>query len=149
MTNEDTSLEKYTSNTLFERVAKGLCVRSELRTEQTATYWPQVFLSFAALLSHSTRLHNRGSWGFKPSAGSWFSLARTATRTATHWLQLTQPLCGIGLYNCLAPTGSPWALQLHWIQPVHGQGYILISSTECTCFLIEGLVEGQYITIIP
>ena len=36
--NEHTSLKKYTSPTLFERVAKGLCVRSELETEQTATY---------------------------------------------------------------------------------------------------------------
>ena len=35
MTNEHTSLEKYTSYTLFERVAKG---RGELETEQTATY---------------------------------------------------------------------------------------------------------------
>ena len=38
MTNEHTSLEKYTSYTLFERVAKGLCVRGELETEQTTTY---------------------------------------------------------------------------------------------------------------
>ena len=42
MTNEHTSLEKYTSHTLFEMVAKalqkGLCVRGELETEQTATY---------------------------------------------------------------------------------------------------------------
>ena len=28
-----TSLEKYTSHTLFKRVAKGLCVRGELMTE--------------------------------------------------------------------------------------------------------------------
>ena len=38
MTNEHTSLEKYTSHTSFERVAKGLYVRGELETEQTATY---------------------------------------------------------------------------------------------------------------
>ena len=38
MMNEHTSLEKYTSHTLFEMVAKGLCVRGELETEQTATY---------------------------------------------------------------------------------------------------------------
>ena len=30
--------------------AKGLCVRGELETEQTATYWPQVPLTIAALL---------------------------------------------------------------------------------------------------
>ena len=34
MTNEHTSLEKYTSYSLFEMVAKGLCVRGELETEQ-------------------------------------------------------------------------------------------------------------------
>ena len=38
MMNKPTSLEKYTSHTLFERVAKGLCVRGELETEQTTTY---------------------------------------------------------------------------------------------------------------
>ena len=41
MTNEHTSLEKYTSHFIRnggERVAKGLCVRGELATEQTATY---------------------------------------------------------------------------------------------------------------
>ena len=37
---KNTSLEKYTSHTLFEMVGKGLCVRDELETEQTATYWP-------------------------------------------------------------------------------------------------------------
>ena len=36
--NEHTSLEKYTSHNLFEMVAKGLRVRGELKTKQTATY---------------------------------------------------------------------------------------------------------------
>ena len=140
MTNEHTSLEKYTSHTLFERVAKGLCVRGELETEQTATYWPQVHLVIAALLPHSAELLNR------VPEGSWFSLPRAATRTPTNWLQLTRTVCGNGLYNCLTSTCFPWASQLHRIQPVHGQGYILISSTGCTCFLIDGWVEGQYVT---
>ena len=108
MTNEHTSLEKYTSDTLIkrvcERVSKGLCVRVELETEQTATYWPRVPLSLAALLSHSARLLNRGSWGSKPSAGSWFSLPRTATRTPTNWLQLWHRV--ISLFDiCLLPVG--------------------------------------------
>ena len=145
MTNEHTSLEKYTSHTLVERVAKGLCVRGELETEQTATYWLQVPLTIAALLSHSAGLLNRGFWGPKPSARSWFSLPRTATRTPTNWLQLTRTLYGTGIYNCLTPTCFLWASHLHRIQPVHGQGYILISSTG---FLIDGWVEGQYVTII-
>ena len=61
-------------------------------------------------------------------------------------LQLTDSNCGTGLYHCLTPTCFPWASQLHRIQPVHGQGYILISSTGCTCFLMDGWVEGQYVT---
>ena len=92
MTDEHTSLEKiYLSHFIrkgFERVVKGLCVRGELETEQTATYWPQVPLIIEALLSHSAGLLNRRSWGPKPSAGSWFSLPRTATRTPTNWIQL-------------------------------------------------------------
>ena len=88
MTNKHTSLEKYTSHTLCESVTKGLCVRGELKTEQTATYRPQVPLTMAALLSHSAGRLNRGSWRPKPSAGSWFSLPRTATRTSTAWLEL-------------------------------------------------------------
>ena len=99
---------------------KGLCMRGELETEQTVTYWLQVPLTRAALLSHSAGLLNRGSWGPKFSAGSWFSLPRTATRTQTNWLQLTRTVCGTGLYNCLSSTCFPWGSQLHRIQPVKG-----------------------------
>ena len=118
MTNEHTSLEKYTSHTLFERVAKGLCVRGELETEQTATYWPQFPLSLGTLLSHSAGLLNWGSWGPKSSAGGWFSLPWTETRTQSNWLQLTQAVYGTGFYNCLTSTYFLWASHLHRIQPV-------------------------------
>ena len=70
MTNEHTSLEKYTSHPLFERVAKGLCVRGELETEQTATYWPPVPLTIAALLSHSAGQLDRGPEGPSPLLGA-------------------------------------------------------------------------------
>ena len=117
MTNEHTSLEKYISHTLFERVAKGLCVRGELETEQTATYWPQVPLTIAALLSYSAGLFNRGSWGPKPSAGSWFSLPWTATWTPTNWLQLWHWV--ISLFDVhLLPVGIAIALVISWyLQP--------------------------------
>ena len=38
MTNEHTSLEKYTSHTLCEWVTRVLSGKGELETEQTATY---------------------------------------------------------------------------------------------------------------
>ena len=48
----------------------------------------------------------------------------------------------------MTPTCLLWESHLHQIQPVHGQCYILISSTGCTCFLIDGWVKGQFVTTI-
>ena len=70
MTNEHASLEKYTSHTLFERVAKGLCVRGELETEQTATYWPQVPLAIAAPLPLLLSCSTGGPEGPSPLLGA-------------------------------------------------------------------------------
>ena len=139
MTNEHTSLEKYTSHTLFERVAKGLCVRGELETEQTATYWLQIPLSLAALHSRSSGLLNRGSWG--PIALCWVLVLSTSS-----YLELTEQVCGTGLYNCSTSTCFLWASHLHPIQPVHSQDYTLISSTGCTCYLHRCI---SYLTARP
>ena len=109
-------------------VAKGLCVRGELETEQTATYWPPAPLFLAGLLSRSAGLLNRGSW--RPIALWWVLVLSTAS-----YLQLTEPACGTGLYNCLTSTCFLWASYLHPIRSVHSQGYTLISSTGCTCYL--------------
>ena len=144
MTNKHTSLEKIYSHTLFERVAKGLCVRGELETEQIATYWPPVLLSLSALLSRSARLLNRRSWG--PIALCWVLVLSTASFLQLIELQLTEPVCGPGLYHCLTFTYFLWALHLHPIQPVHSQGYPQISSTGSTCSLIDCWVEDQYVT---
>ena len=84
-------------------------------------------LSLAALLSRSAGLLNRGSWGPSPL---WELVLTTAS-----YLQLTQPVCGNGLYNCLTSTCFLWASHLHPIQSVHSQCYTLISSTGCTCYL--------------
>ena len=63
-------------------VAKGLCVRGEFETKQTATYWPPVPLTLAALLSRSAGQLNQGSWG--PMALCWMLVLSTAS-----YLQLT------------------------------------------------------------
>ena len=93
-----------------ERVAKGLCVRGELETEKTATYWPPVpFFSNTAfsfcwavqsgiLRAHSPLL----------GAGTLYSIL-----SPTNWPQLTEPVCGSGLYNCLTSTCFLWASHLH------------------------------------
>ena len=66
------------------------------------------------------------------------------SNTNCNWLQLTDLSVAPGYII----VWRPWASQLHRIQPVHGQGYILISSTGCTCFLIDGWVEGQNVTVM-
>ena len=145
MTNKHT-LEKYTFHTLFEMVAKGLCVRGELETEQTARYWPPVPLSLAALLSRSAGQLNRGSWGsHRPllGAGSLYSILSLTRVTPPNWTS-----CRTGLYHCFTSTCFLWASHLHPVQPVHSQGYTLISSTGCTCSLIDGWIEGQYVTFV-
>ena len=128
-----------------ERVTKGLCVRGELETEQTATYWPpnsSVFsstpFSFCwAAQSGVLRAHHP-----LLGAGSLYSIL-----SPTNWLQTNWTSCCTGLYHCLTPTSFLWASHLHPIQPVHSQGYTLISLTGCTCSLIDGWVKGQYVTV--
>ena len=101
-------------------------MRGEWETEHSATYWPQVPLSLAELLSRSAGLLDRRSQGPNPI---WELVLTTAS-----YLLLSQPVCGTGLYNCLTFIFL-WASYLHQIQPVHCQGYTLISSTGCTCYL--------------
>ena len=96
----------------------------------------------SSTLLHSAGLLNRGPEGPNPLLG-----ASSHCLELQFELQLTDSNYGTGLYHCLTPTCCPWASQLHWIKPVHGQAYILISSIGCTCFLIDGWVEGQYVTV--
>ena len=121
-----------------KRVTKGLWVRDGLETEQTAPYWLQIPLSLATLLSHSAGQLNRGSW--EPS----FLWELVLTKVS--YLQLTCTVCCTGLYHCLTPTCFLWASHLHPIQPIHGQGYILMSSTGCISFSIDEWADGQYVT---
>ena len=141
MTNEHSSLEKYTSHTLFEMIAKelrkGYVWEVSWRLNKLQHIDPK-FLSFAALLSRSAGLLNRGSWGPSPL---WQLVLTTAS-----YLQLTEPVCSTALYNCLSSTCFLWASHLHPIQPVHSQGYPLTSSTGCTCYLHRCI---SYLTAQP
>ena len=53
-----------------------------------------------------------------PSAGCWLSLPHLIF----NWLNF---LC-TELYNCSTPTFFLWVSQIALIQPIHGQGYLLI-----------------------
>ena len=120
----------YLSHFILERVDAGCVWEVSWRRGQTATYWPQVLLTIAALLSYS-------GWAAQPWVTEDPKLSvcfRLSLRhLVSNWLQLqlelTQAVCGTWLYNCLTSTcfcGSP-ALFI--------QVYLLI----------DGSVEGQYI----
>ena len=141
MTNEHTSLEKYTSHFIWngcERVMRERWVGD--RTDcNILTPSSSVFGSTSFSFCWAAQL---GVLRAQPSTVSCFSLPWTAT----NWLQLTEPVCGTGLYNCLTYTCFLWASHLHPIQPVHSKGYTLISSTGCTCYLHRCI---SYLTARP
>ena len=67
-------IQIYLSHFILERVDVSCVWKVSWRRRQTATYWPQVSLTIAGLLSHFDGLLNRGSWEPKPSVWRWFSL---------------------------------------------------------------------------
>ena len=113
MTNEHTSLEKYNSHFIrngWKGLWKGCVWKVSWRLNKLQHIDPPVHLSFAALLSRSVGLLNRGSWG--PIALCWVLVLSTAS-----YLHLTETVCGARLYNCLTSTCFLWASHLHPIQP--------------------------------
>ena len=97
---------------ILERVEVGYVWEVSWRWGQTATYWPKVLLTIAALLLYS-------GWAGQPwvterpnpSVCRWLSI----WHLVPNWLQLqlelelTQAVCGTWLYNCLMPTCFLWA----------------------------------------
>ena len=128
-----------------ERVAKGLCARGEWETEQTATYWPQVHLTIAALLFLFCCAAQPRVLRAQPSSETWFSLPRTATRTSIAWLQLTQLSVAPGYVIVWhSPTSCGVAIAPNSTLPRQGDN--LISSVGCTCYLHRCI---SYLTARP
>ena len=90
------------------RVDVGYVWEGSWRPRQTATYWPQVPLTTAALLPHSAGLLNRESRGPKPSVWSWFSLWHL-----------------ISIRNCNSNS--------NWPKPSVAPGYIIVLHTPASC----------------
>ena len=93
----------YLSHFILERVDVGCVWEVSWRWGQTATYWPKVLLTIAALLPHLGLVgHPWVTEGPKPSVCRWLS----GWHLVPNWLQLqlTQAVCGTRLYNCLTPT---------------------------------------------
>ena len=162
---------KNISLTLFERVRKGYlkfyCVRGELGTEQNCNILTPTLMAITAFLSHSPGLLIWGpslsrTFSFQhllsncncsigglraPSAGYWFSLLHLISNWLTSCLHPS--------YIIVRHPPSCECHKSHSIQPVHGQGYILIFFDWMHMLFTQvhqvfwqlGRVGGQYATI--
>ena len=108
------------------------------KRRQTATYWPKVLLTIAALLLHSAGLLNRGLLRAHALCLELVLTPRVSylqLRLELNWLELTLAVCGTWLYNCLTTTCFLWAYASAPNSTTStGQGDIPISPTRCTCF---------------
>ena len=134
------SLEKYTSHFSWKGcVWEWVGDRTELQHIDPHSYGHQRF--FPVLLGCST-----GAWGTSLS-GCWFSLPHLIS----NWPDLQ--LC-TELHNSSTSTFFLWASQIAHIQPIHGQGYILIFLDRMHLLFTQvhfwfwqpGRVVGQYTT---
>ena len=96
----------YLSHFILKRVDVGCVWEVSWRRGQTATYWPKVLLTIAALLSHlGWDCSTVGHWG--PQALS-LQADSHAGIFSPNWLQLqlqlTQAIYSTWLYNCLMLT---------------------------------------------
>ena len=124
MTNEHTSLEKYTSHTLFTKGLRKGCKRV------VCERWVEDGTDCNILTPSSSDYSSTSfsfCWAAQPGvlraqAIRW-ELVLTASNCNSNsncnWPQLTETVCGTWLYNCLPSTCFPWASHAHRIQPVH------------------------------
>ena len=99
----------YLSHLILERVDVGCVWEVSWRRGQTATYWPKVLLTIAALLSHS-------GWAAQP----WVT-------------ESLSPLSGAGSHfaGILSPTDSN--CNWNWPKSSVAPGYIIVSHPPASC----------------
>ena len=93
------------SHFILERVVVGCVWEVSWRRGQTATYWPKVLLTIAALISHLGWVAQ--PWvteGPKPSVCRWLSRWHLVPNWLQLQLELLQVVCGTWFYNCLMYT---------------------------------------------
>ena len=152
----------YLSHFILERVDVGYVWVVSWRRNRLPHIDPKFLCIIAALLPHSAGLLNRGPEGPSPlsGAGSHNDIlsptgtgTRTVTATRTELCLPRTPTDPSRLWHLviwlfdthLLPVGVRICTELN---PSTDQGDIPISSTGCTCFLIDGSVKGQYVTTI-
>ena len=144
MTNEDTSLEKYISHTLFLKGLWkswcGLCVRGELETERDCHILTPSSSDHSSTSSSFCWAAQPGFWGPRPSVCKLIltlaSCPPTNSNCNSNWtdsrLEMTQAVCGTGLYICLTSACFLW---VYASTMSTGQGDIPTSLIGCTCYL--------------
>ena len=121
-TSGHSSLEKYTSHFIRKGYERVIVWEVSWRLNKDCNILTPTLLAIAAFLSRSPGLLNRGP-------------LRGLVLTPRTDLQLIWTSCRAGLYNYSTSTCFLWASHLHSIQLVDSQGYPLISSTGCTCYI--------------
>ena len=119
---------------------------SQHNNEERTQFFRKIYLSlYSKWYERVTKglCVNREPWGPSSQSGAG---SHAGILSPKLWLQLTQTSCRTGLYHCLTYTCFLWASHLHRIQPVHSQGYPLIYSTGCTCYLHRCI---SYLTARP
>ena len=153
----------YLSHFILERVDVGRVLEVSWRRGQTATYWPQVLLTIAALLSHSGWAAQ--PWvteGPKPSVYRWLLIRylvpqRTPTPTWTDWLKPSVVPGCIFVWHPPASRGRTYLPPSLNSTTSTGQGDIPISLPDAPVslffrlftqvhLLIDSSVGGQYVT---
>ena len=125
----------YLSHFILERVNVGCVWEVSWRRGQTATYWPQILLTIAALLSHSG--WTAQPWvteGPSPLSAAGTHSAGILSPTGTDWLQPSVASGYIIVLRSLAYCGCMLLPPSPNSTTSTGQGDIPISSTGCTCF---------------
>ena len=149
--------KKYTSHTLFERVDVGCVWEVSWRRGQTATYWPQVLLTLAALLRILAGVLNPGPLRAQALC---LALALTTASCPQPPLELNWPKPSVapGYIFVLRPPASCGVTHLHRIQPrpqvevifrylrPDAPVSLFFRSFTQMHLLIDGSVEGQYVT---
>ena len=120
----------------------------ELETEQNCNILTPTLMAITMFLSRSPVLLNRGPGGPASLGHVPHSSIFSPTGLISNWLNF---LC-TELYNSSTYDFFLWASQIALIQPVHGQGYILIFLDRMHLlfkqvhFLFWQLGRGQYAT---
>ena len=131
-TSGHSSLEKYTSHFIrngWKGLRRVICERWVGDWTKTATYWTPAPPAIAVCLFRSPGPLNPGPRGPASllGAGSHRSIWNTDFKlwTPTAWLPVSPRVISL--------------FYVHSIQPIDSQGYPLISSTGCTCYLHRGI----------